>query len=260
MNTDILQKQFNNLKNFILKNGGEVNDNLAIRFISQDNREIYALDTITVNTQLFKIPEKCCINKNTFHDTFNQQIPQTYDSDVYGILTLLHHIFIEKEKSFYYPYLVMLPSDFSYHPLQQYTPEKRNLWQKISVRIMRYIDLHLKKIGECTDIIKKINDECKLFPENIVTDENIRYCYLILRTRQWGTTGLCPLADMLQHSSSSNMLLIHDTTNKLAIMNAKMDVARNDTIFDNYGIYDDMSMFVGYGFVEHINDDFMRIC
>ena len=269
--TNTVDVKFQALRKWVLDNGGTVNEKLGLKLISEGNRAVYATDTIQASEPVLKIPDIVCIGRNKIKsvpgiDKLTKEQLDEHASDTLCIVILMYNIFILGEKSFYYPFLNIVPSkeEFAYHPIYQYNAQRRDLWNKISSKVINYIDTHLKKIDLCYNGVVDINKVINLFDEKILTYDNVKWCYMILRTRQWNDPGLVPIADLLQHSNVSNMLLYHDPKSEINIMTSKTAINKNDLIYDNYGIYDDTSLFSGFGFIEgkpelDLKEDVMRI-
>jgi len=236
------------LKKWITKNGGYINKKLYLVEFSKGNRGIFTSDLIEKNEKILYIPKEICISRKNIID-----IPKCehlnltkYSNDFYSIIVLLFHLFILKEKSFFFPYLNLLPTfdDFSYHPLC-HVKEKEKEWNNIS----EYISSRLKNTYNTAESnIKNVKEICleyDIIPNEFLTFENLFWCALILQTRQWGDTGLVPFADLLQHSNESGIFLSGNGT-----MIANNEIKKNEPVYDNYGLLDDVGLFVNFGFVD----------
>lgn len=246
-----LEVKFENLKTWITNNGGYVNNKLGIKYITSDNRTVYAKEPINQNEFIFKIPDKCLINENSFKTLpITGTIDHELSADAKRIIVLLYEKFIKRDKSFYYPYIDILPSfeDFNYHPFIKFDVSRETIYKTLSDGSFNKLNAFITLYNTIKDTMLKFNETIKLFNEDILTEENIKWAFLILRTRQW-KNGLCPFADLLQHSHKSTMLLETNTTTQTNDMVVKNDIQTNEIIYDNYGIYDDVMLFVAYGFV-----------
>jgi hypothetical protein len=250
MNTETL---FLNLKKWVINNGGYVNDKLSLTDTKYNGRAIISNDNITANEQLFKIPESVKINisKLTTLPTYKSEsfYKENMINNQYTFLVafLLYHYFILKQDSFFYPYISLLPkpADFADHPINKMDSIKvlDKLNRKIKPTIEGLIN-HLNIIhGE---LLKS-----DLLPINLITTENIKWAYLVFRTRQWANQGLVPIADLLQHSNKSELLLTIDNETNSGIMTTKTDINKNNIIYDNYGIYDDTVLLCNFGFIDN---------
>jgi len=247
-------EKFIQLKKWIIENGGTVNDKITIRTNDQYNRSIYSTDKIGKGEVIINIPKNICISMDKF-----STIPGSEKIDISNInfniilsMVLLYHWSL-KEKSFFYPYINLLPSleSFAYHPVYKFT--ENNGWDKISSKITKLIENHHKMIEIIYNKITEINQSHTIFRKNIVKYENIKWCYLILISRQWNNTGLVPLADLFQHSSKSTMLL--QTLNENNTMTIGEDVDTGIEIFDNYALYDDVLILTSFGFIDNNEDE-----
>lgn len=243
--TNIINNKFDNLINWIKSNGGFISDKLSIKQHDDANRYIYANEFIDIDIKLFDIPKICCITEDTYKKISNK------NSDNKILYSLLYHLRLG-EQSFYYPYLNLFPkaNEFTYHPLMQYNQTNRDKWINISEKFIKILDAHEKKINDIIEEFKTFDN----VEQKYINYDNIKYCYLLCITRQWGY-GLVPFADLLQHSIVSNMFLSID--NDMANMTTKEHILQYSTVYDNYGLKDDLSMLIAYGFIEDIDNKFL---
>ena len=68
------------------------------------------------------------------------------------------------------------------------------------------------------------------------------------------TLGMVPYADMLNHGSSSSQAVGHYSEEKKGfVLEASVDIARGEEIFDHYGSQCNAECFVNYGFLDPEN-------
>jgi len=254
-----LQSKFSNLIKWIIENGGFVHNKIAIKYDSSENRFLYASEKIDKNELLIKIPEKCVINGNKIKMVPKGDLINASD-EMCRLITLLYETYVQKDKSFFYPYISLLPTSFKYHPMKQFDETRietyNNISKNITTKISELINNFKKIVKELIDINKTIN----ILPEDVLNIENIEWGYLVLHTRQW-TDGLFPVADLFQHSESSSMYLntIKDNIgNEFKGMILQNDINTNDIIYDNYGVKDDIILFITYGFIDNPDNNKFR--
>jgi hypothetical protein len=244
-----MQEKFNVLKNWIVKNGGYVNEKLYIVEFDKGNRGIYTSEKIEKGEKIIHIPETICISKKVISKIpkcENIDLTKYSSSDVYTISILLYHLFVEKEKSFYYPYLTLLPTfeEYSYHPICHFNNNKDN-WISISANISSRLSVMYNIVENNIKLAKELCESYNIIPKEFLTHDNLFWCALILQTRQWGSNGLVPFADLLQHSNDSTMLL-----SGIGEMYSGDIINKNEPIYDNYGVMDDTTLFTSFGFVD----------
>jgi len=139
--------------------------------------------------------------------------------------------------------------DYEYHPVYQYRPECKERWAKINEAATLSIENHV-------NIAKMLFEEAKKYVE--VTEEEVKWFYLILLTRQWGGFGLVPFADNLQHSNKSTMYLgnvVVEDVERVGFRVPKEGLKKGEQVFDNYGICDEMVTYTSFGFIDEMHSD-----
>lgn len=251
---EVLQSLFSSLKKWITENGGYVNENLGIKFVNQENRTIYAKNKITKNEMFFKIPKNCIINKEKFNVIpSSHDLPLDLTEDIARILIVIYCKFINTN-TFYKPYIDLLPSSFNYHPFYKFDKCNIETYSSISEKIVDRFNINFELYKKTKEDTIKINQKYNLINENVL-NENFDWGYLIIRTRQWGN-GLCPFADLLQHSNSSSSILVQNKDTYESLMITSNDIEEGSIVYDSYGTYDDVTLFVNYGFLNKENPFF----
>lgn len=253
-----LKDKFNRLKQWIIDNKGIVNDKLEIKTHDKFNRLIIANQKIEKDEIIVDIPNIVCINKDKFNTLPNSdKIDITpYNHTIVLTMILLHHISL-KESSFFYPYIDLLPSfhEFAYHPVYLYNEEIGKEWNKISPKITKLISLHVTNVFEILKVLLDLNRIHQIYEKSVLTYDNVKWCYLLLITRQWNNSGLVPVADLFQHSCKSGMLLMPINNGQNNIMTTKEEINEGMCVYDNYGVYDDILQFTSFGFIENMTED-----
>lgn len=242
-----MNHKYSKLKKWVVSNGGTVHPSLRLKETEYGNA-LYATDDINGGDVLLKVPENLRINSDKFKDipNINHASFSEVDKDCLTIISLLYNTFILKETSFFRPYINLLPTfdSYSYHPLVQYNADTKKVWENINSNITARIEILISQYEH----FKKLIRESKIFPENTITDDNIKWGYLSLKTRQWKNHGFVPVADLMQHSNRSDMLL--SVVDNVGCMTTNSKVSKGDLLYDNYGLFDDFQIFCSFGFVE----------
>lgn len=240
------QKIYINLIRWLRDNGGYVNDKIYIDEKDR-NRYLYIKDNIIINEQICSIPHKCCISTDLYNLIPNITCKINKEStEQYKLLfTLLYHIVLGTTSS-HHAYILSLPKyeDFEYHPLYKYNNLLKEGWEKISPELIKILDNYEIEIDKIT----------KLFQNQIIIEtkyinyQNIKYCYLIILTRQI-EDKLMPLYDLMQHNNkTTNIISIIDNKYNMTATNL---MTKLSNIFISYGNLDDFAMLYKYGFVDN---------
>lgn len=249
----LMNERFENLIKWVRDNGGYVNDNLMLKG-DDENRYICASSNIPEKEKLFDIPTGCCITLDTY-----AKIPNINDeinkptSEFKIFFALLYHLSLGSE-SFYSVYCDMLPrySNFKYHPIYQYNDTIKECWSKISSLFVKTLEAQYIELEKMYTIFKNTN----IIDPAFVTYDNVKWCYMLTLSRQWNV-GLVPIADLLQHSSTSEMAL-DVSTGTSYFMTASKQISKDAIIYDTYGIQNDLKMLNGYGFVDDVENDTLQ--
>lgn len=211
--------EYLNLINWIRDNGGYIDPDLVIK---NENEERYVeLHSEKIkNTLLFRIPKKCII---------------------YGenILQLCGKLILEMnrgEKSFFYPYIKILPSfeSFKNHPLVKYNESDLEKIKEISLEAHKHL----------ASIFAKLK-MLKLFYSGAVSNDTILYSTLLVYTRAWGE-GFYPFFDMLQHSNDKKDISMIKEENGDIIVNSE-NILKKGEIFNFYRYGSLAEFYIYYG-------------
>jgi hypothetical protein len=238
---------YENLKEWIIKNGGYIHPGIGIDESCPENRILIANQKIENNELIFKIPKHLCIQEEV--DLSINELFIISAKNIRKIISL-HREFELGEKSLHYPYLSMLQDLKSYqsHPYYQikYHPEKSTEWEKIC---------NFSKI--CNIRVLK-NKMTKLFFEKIhklpLTDEQILYYELLIMTRVWDNIGFVPFADLFQSTQDSKMFLLENDEKTHYQLTVDRTYEPNQTIWINYGIFDETILYTNFGFIDDIDE------
>jgi hypothetical protein len=245
---------FDKLVNWVNQNGGFVSPKLAMDETDKNNRSMYAKEKINSGEQLFLVPPLLCIQSN---DTAPPEVPLPIQRDYQLIKELLKQWTLG-DKSFYEPYLSYLPSYSSFitNPMYHlyFHRQELVLVQKISL----YAPLIQQKLSQLDLLIQLMLNEPIAQQYSATTNkslqEGVLYAYLLIHSRSWNDFGLVPIADLLQHTYKSTMFLEPGTK-----MVAKVEYEPGQKIFDNYGVIDDMLLYLGFSFYETKENDMVEL-
>jgi hypothetical protein len=232
--------KFNNLCNWMSTNGGFVNPKLSL-INGQFGRTVIANQKIE-NEDIFTLPKNLVLN----HENSNLNI----EGDKFShrdliVISLLKEYY--KPNSFWKDYLNLLPSlrEFKDHPLIIYI--KGNFPTVSENVLIKTKNLHNEFVS-LYDKLTELNNQNKIVES--FTKEDLLWAFLTTSTRMWTGIGLVPLADLLQHSNNSNMILSDKDSNLFMMADS---IGEGEEVFDNYALNDDFTLFTNFGFVESSN-------
>jgi hypothetical protein len=239
--------KFDQLKEWVISNGGYIHSGIGIDETNVDNRVLIAKEDISNQVMIFEIPKHLCLFKNDElqvnpnFENFERQI---------HLVSLLKREFELGTKSFHYPYLNFLPSinEFKTHPvyIAVKNPNKITEWKKICVfsGSVSIAITSLKFIKLYFDKILKIE----------ISDDELLYYYLLIITRSWGDGGFVPFADLFQSRQNSMMFLDTNQEENKHKLFVDRTYKPNDVIWINYGLFDDSLTYSNFGFIDDIDN------
>jgi len=234
-----INENYNNLCDWISKNGGWVNPKLTIEQTEKFGRSIITNSDI-INEDIFIVPKSICLNPK--NSGLNLDGIFEYRDQV--IISLLKEC--QNPDTNWSPYIKLLPDLSSYlnHPLVVFYQNKLpNFSSIIFNRVSELYQSFMKFFND----LKSYNDVNNIFEQMPNFNECI-WAFLTVITRMWAGSGLVPFADLLQHSNNSTMALDLDGDN--CKMTSKETIASGSVIYDNYLVQDDITLYVNFGFVE----------
>jgi hypothetical protein len=243
-----LEQKYQDLVNWIRENGGYINEKLKISN-GLYGREIIAKEEINSNEFLFKIPKKLYLNP----DNCNLNTDDRFEYREKVSICLLKETF--NERSFWKPYLNLLMKieEFENHPIVLFMNGKfpnnsERIYELAKNNYQNFINFHNKLI--------KYNETNKIFNFELKITFTL-WSYLSVMTRMWTNVGLVPFADLLQHSNESNISLNFDSD--LSSMITQNNIKKDEIVYDNYLIQDDISLYLNFGFVDSSNLSYSSI-
>lgn len=238
--------------------GGYVHPALEHKRLNKYNKGVVMREDVTAEGEpLFYIPKEFCMSEENFiarHPELNSKVVLEGDKAWQWKnlrLVLFLKVEMENETSDFAVYLKQLPryKEYEYHPVYQFRPECKERWSKINEAATLSIENHV-------NIAKMLFEEAKKYVE--VTEEEVKWFYLILLTRQWGGFGLVPFADNLQHSNKSTMYLGNvkvEDVERVGFRVPKEGLKKGEQVFDNYGICDELVTYTSFGFIDEMHND-----
>ncbi len=271
--------KFEKLRKWIEMHGGYVSP--YIKVVSSKvgdtiQHGVYAIKTISEKTEILRVP-LCC----KFGGELVYEIPEIekwvnidnnnlIENNFYCkiIIALIYHKSLGK-KSFYYPYIKHLPRsiDFKDHPIYNYSEDKIEEWFKCSSIFTQELQSFMIKLNKITSFIKEameqhpIIDLSKFGDNPNILDTLIKWAFAIFLTRAWEEHGCIPFADLFNHQSVSQTVLRHYIPKQregISAITVLSSYEQGDEIYNNYGQYDNKSLYITYGFWENEPVKYMK--
>lgn len=179
-----MTEKFQDLVRWIEKNGGYVDNDIYLYIYENGDRCLKTQKYKEDKAVLFRIPYECNIQGKSW----------------YEICIKLLSEFSKGKESFYYPYLCMLPpiSDFKNYSLFKYNEDEIFVIENLNKECGRILKDWYKNVYTLEQIIKNLS-----LPEKFKTKEMLKYVISLYNTRSFGSLGLVPVIDMLQHSQNN---------------------------------------------------------
>ena len=236
--------KFQNLCNWIIENGGQVNHKISIEE-TPHGRSIKSIDVIDTDEVLFNIPKNLLLNLSNI----DLQIEGDISEKCSTVIALLYEM--KREESFWQPYIDIFPpmKELETHPIILNLVGK---FPTISNTINNNLILSQQDLSYTIEFITKNN----LIQEILI--EEIIWAYVIVSTRMWTKFGLVPLADMFQHKNDSEIFLKEYDEDFVGMVN-NAAINSDQTIFDNYNIKDDIQLFTNWGFIDYTKECFINL-
>lgn len=222
-------------------------------------RGLIAMKGIVQGEPIFEVPFELVITKPTAVAAF----PILEDAGEYiAIACFLIHERSLGSKSFWKPYLDVLPQDEELIPLFRWNEDDLKLLQG-SPCISAAKSLRAKLANEfSTAEHTYFSRDRVLFPEHIFTSEAWEWAFAILFSRAIMLTaeqviGLVPYADLLNHNPfCSTYIDVHKRSfsdNRVVALYTDRPYSRMDQVFVTYGPKSNSDLLLLYGFVTDRN-------
>jgi hypothetical protein len=239
-----LINKYQNLCQWITNHGGYVNPKLKIEQTEKFGRTIITQVDIEPGEDLFRLPKELQLNPNTCGlERYN--LANTFEYRDQVVISLLFEC--QNPQTKWRPYVLLLPqlSEFSNHPMVLFY---QNKFPSISTEIFNRVSNLYQSFNQFWLKLQDFNSTTNLFSQMPNFNECM-WAFLTVITRMWAGAGLVPFADMLQHSNYSPIYLDSQGEN-FSSMTSKEKITSGSTIYDNYLVQDDITLYVNFGFVE----------
>lgn len=175
-----MTEKFENLVRWVEENGGYIDKDIYLHVYENGDRCLKTKKYKDDKEVLFRIPCECYIQGKSWYEVSVKLLGE----------------FSKGKDSFYYPYLCMLPSisNFKNHPLFKYNEDEIAIIAKLNKECARLLQDCYKRIFTLEQIVKNL-----ILPEYFKNREILKYVICLCNTRFFGTSGLIPIVDMLQH-------------------------------------------------------------
>ena len=250
-------KEYNNLFNFIISNGGYINPKLVPNEISKSNRFIIAKELIKKNEKILFIPDKVLISrihKSIFkhcRDAYGIEDGYEYDCIVY-FMTIDNY----NSSSFFKPYYDYLPtfnqSDFIF----DFSEKEIKMFEGTGITegIRNYKHFYKRALEPVKEKLKKFAEEKNIKYEDIL--EKFKYNFDLVATRNFGRpesycdlNTMVPYMDLINHSDKNNTYWYYEDLDEGYTLISVRDIQKNEEITDSYGKYHNSMLYRTYGFV-----------
>ena len=250
-------KEYLNLYNYIISNGGYINPKLIPNEISKTNRYIIAKEKIKKNEKILFIPDKVLlsrIHKNVFQtciEGYGKEEGFEYDCIVY-FMTIDKY----NEKSIFKPYYDYLPAFNDSEFIFDFTEEEIKMYENIGITdgISNYKKFYKRALDPVKEKLKKFASDNNIKYEDIL--ENFKYNFNLVATRNFGRPGsycdintMVPFLDLINHSDKNNTYWYYEDLDDGYTLIAVRDIEKYEEITDSYGKYHNSMLYRTYGFV-----------
>ena len=250
-------KEYNNLYNYIVSNGGYINPKLIPNENSKTNRYIMTSQKISKNEKILYIPDKLSISqihKLVFKKCFEAYGPE--DGNDFNCLAYFMTIDNYNSSSLFKPYYDYLPlinnSDFIF----DFTPKEIELYKDIGITkgINNYNKYYSQALDPVKHKLKLFSEKKGIKYEDIL--KNFKYNFDLVATRNFGRPGsyydhstMVPYLDLINHSDKNNTFWYYEDLDAGYSLIAGRDIDPNEEITDSYGPYHNSYLYTKYGFV-----------
>lgn len=250
-------KEYNNLFNFIISNGGYINQKLIPNEISNINRFIIAKEKIKKDEKLLFIPDKVLISQ--IHKLIFKECRDAYGiEDGFEYDCIVYFMTIDKyiPSSFFKPYYDYLPSFNKSDFILDFTQEEIDMFKGTGITegMRSYKVFYNRAYEPVKDKLKKFAEKHNIKHDKII--EDFKYNFDLVATRNFGRPGsycdintMVPFLDLLNHSDKNNTYWYYEDIDGGYTLIALRDIEKNEEITDSYGMYHNSMLYKTYGFV-----------
>ncbi|ODQ67213.1 SET domain-containing protein [Nadsonia fulvescens var. elongata DSM 6958] len=245
---------YNKLVAWGKENGAVISDSL--KFVETDNAgsTLIAIDDITGDKEtLISCPEKLVIGNNAVFELFGYGL-EKFESKQIALAFFLIHQRILKEKSFWEPYINILPTEESFTTPLYFDKddlvwlEGTNIYEDIEARRASWELEWENNIGALPEPFEKslYTLEQYIWASSIFTSRSFPSRLLYSDSDQ-SLSMLLPLVDSLNHKPFTPIHWNATVGKSFDIQSAK-PLKKHEEIFNNYGAKGNEELLMGYGF------------
>lgn len=232
-------------------------------------RGLLARRNINQEEVLLQIPLKLCITKASARKCFddNNILPPSINEYLAMACQLIHERYVMGNKSFYKPYLDVLPTTDEVNPTFTWSEEDLDMLKGSPV-VAATQSMQMKLRREYNDLLADEGKLCdqypKYFPREHFTFENWQWAFTMLFSRairlrnmkQGETLALVPYADLINHSPYSQAYLdarekgdwLFKSGTEEVVLYADRSYRKMEQIYISYGPKSNAELLLLYGF------------
>jgi hypothetical protein len=253
----------NIMKEWLIDNGANV-ESVNVDYIDVEYRGISLNRNIPASKNVLEIPRKCLVSleeskKNGINKTLIDLNYQYMSPHTYLAIKILE-ILNDPSDEFNY-YLKCLPKSFNNVPINFSDEEKSYLEGSYSlVKIQQKLQVLRKEYFDIKSLLENNNINFHFHLKDFIW---ARTCII---TRVYAVdiggvkdTIMGPLADMANHSLSTNTHWYYDNKTNMFIVQSKDYLRKGAEIYESYGPKCNYRYFVNYGFTMD-NNPFEEVC
>lgn len=231
-------------------------------------RGLLARRSINQEEELLKIPLKLCFTKKSARQTFGLEIlPPNINEYLAIACQLIHEKYVLGEKSFYKPYIDVLPEVSEVNPTFTWSEDDLSFLEGSPV-IAATKSMQMKLRNEYNDLLGGEGKLCDqypdMFPREHFTLDNWIWAFTNLFSRairlrnmkQGETLAMVPYADLINHSPYSGAYLdaretgdwLFKTGEEEVVLYADRAYRRMEQIYISYGPKSNADLLLLYGF------------
>lgn len=240
-----------------LKDGGGKFPKLYLQYYSEDYRGVHCLTKVPADDVMLFVPHKYIMTSEVAKGSEMGKKIISSGVDLRSKHSYLASYLLQekhKKKSFWDPYLNILPEYYANMPLS--FDEEELGWLKGS--------FSLQKIADRIDSLRREYDSIRRAVPAFAKFTHVDFVWarLVVITRIFGlviegnkTDGLVPYADMLNHRRPRESKWTFDDGRYGFIITSLKSIPRGAQVYDSYGRKCNSRFFVNYGFSLDVNED-----
>ena len=243
-------KEYLNLVNWIIENGGYISPKLYPVENDKSNRYIITKEKILRNEKIISIPNSIILS--TMNILLNEICRKVYilEYENYDFECLVYFMTFDlnNKSSFFYPYYNYLPK-IKKNDFYLYLPEE--IKEKISKT----------ELGNKIKFAHKYYDRSLAPINNIIKEKNLterfNESYILVSSRNFGRNGsfwedlnsMVPYIDLLNHGNDYNIWIYYDDIKSVMEVFAIKDIEKGNEIINFYGDENNIVLYTYFGFI-----------